>query len=162
MTIVADIHADIDALREFKDALTQFRHAQREVAERGDHQFDVTRASLEEKAGRWRSLLANRQANLTACEQAAAQAAADDSADDSAAGRPADCGAQARAVQEAQERLELILRWQQRVEEEASQFRGAATRFRDLLELDVPRTENHLLAIINGLEDSRRIQVAGS
>ena len=158
MTIVADIHADIDALKEFKDALTQFRHAQREVAERGDHQFEVTRASLAEKAGRWRSLLARRQSDLTACQQAAAQAAADDSAE----GRPADCGAQARAVQEAQERLELILRWQQRVEEEASQFRGAATRFRDLLELDMPRTENHLLAIINGLEASRRVQVAGS
>ena len=65
-------------------------------------------------------------------------------------------------MQEAQERLELILRWQQRVEEEASAFRGAATRFQDLLELDLPRTEHHLLSIINGLEASRRIQVAGS
>jgi hypothetical protein len=155
--IVADIHADIDALKEFKDALAQFRHAQREVAERGDYQFEMTRASLEEKAGRWRSLLAHRQADLATCQQAAAQAA-----DDSAEVRPVDCTAQARAVQEAQERVEHILRWQQRVEEEASQFRGAATRFRDLLELDLPRTENHLLAIINGLEDSRRIQVAGS
>jgi hypothetical protein len=155
--IVADIHADVDALREFKDALTHFRHAQREVAERGDHQFEVTRASLAEKAGRWRSLLARRQADLTACQQAAAQAA-----DDNAEGQPASCSAQARAVQEAQERLERILRWQERVEEEASQFRGAVTRFRDLLELDLPRTESHLLRIINGLEDSRRIQVAGS
>lgn len=155
--IMADIHADIDALKEFKDALAQFRHAQREVAERGDYQFEMTRASLEEKAGRWRSLLAHRQADLAACQQAATQAAGD-----SAESRPVDCAAQARAVQEAQERVEHILRWQQRVEEEASQFRGAATRFRDLLELDLPRTENHLLAIINGLEASRRVQVAGS
>ena len=151
---MADIYADIDALNEFKDALARFRHAQRDVAERGDHQFEVTRASLEGKASRWRSLLVRRQADLAACQQTAAQ--------ETAAGRAADCSAQASAVREAQERLEHVRRWQQRVEEEASAFRGPATRFQDLLELDLPRTEHHLLSIINGLEASRRIQVAGS
>jgi hypothetical protein len=154
MTDVADIHADIDALKEFRDALTEFRHAQREVAERGDHEIEVTRASLEAKAGHWRSQLARREADLATCQRAAAASAA--------AGRPADCSAEASAVREAQERLDHIRRWQQRVEEEASTFRGPAGRFRDLLELDLPRTENHLLAIINGLQAARGIPVTGS
>ena len=154
MTDVADIHADIDALKEFRDVLTRFRHAQREVVERGDQEIAVTRASLEAKAGRWRSLLAGREADFAACQLAAAAGAE--------AGRFADCSAEASAVREAQERLDQIRRWQQRVEEEAGTFRGAANRFRDLLDLDLPRTENHLLAIITGLEAARGIQVTGS
>ena len=150
---MADIHADIDALRELADALARFRHAQREVVERGDHEIEATRASLEAKAGRWRSLLARRQADLAACQQAAAR---------DAAGPTPDCSAEARAVHEAQERLDHIRRWQQRVDEEAGAFRGAAIRFRDLLDLDLPRIENHLRAVIGGLEASRRIRVAGS
>jgi hypothetical protein len=65
-------------------------------------------------------------------------------------------------VREAQERLDQIRRWQQRVEEEAGAFRGTADRFRDLLDVDLPRTENHLLAIITGLEAARGLQVTGS
>jgi hypothetical protein len=150
---VADIHADIDALRELADALARFRHAQREVVERGDHEIEATRASLETKAGRWRSLLVRRQADLAACQRAAAA---------DGAGPAPDCSAEARAVREAQERLDHIRRWQQRVDEEAGAFRGVAVRFRDLLDLDLPRTENHLRAVIGGLEASRRIQVSGS
>ena len=149
---MADIHVDIEALREFKDALIRFRHAQREVVERGDQEIELTRASLEAKAGRWRSLLARRQADLAACRLAAARQAAT---------ALSDCSAEASAVREAEERLEHIRRWQQRVEEEASAFRGAASRFRDALELDLPRTENHLLAIIKGLEAARGIQASG-
>jgi hypothetical protein len=154
MTDVADIHADIDALKEFRDALTGFRYAQREVVERGDHEIEVTRACLEDKAGQWRSLLARREADLAACQLVAAAEAA--------AGRPADCLAEATAVREAQERLDYIRRWQQRVEEEASAFRGTADRFRDLLDVDLPRTENHLLAVISGLQAARGLPVTGS
>ncbi len=151
---MADIHADIDALKEFRDALIRFRHAQREVVERGDYEIEVTRASLEAKAGHCRSLLARREADFAACQQAATAEAA--------AGRLADCSAEASAVREAQERLGHIRRWQQRVDEEAGTFRGAANRFRDLLDVDLPRTENHLLAIITGLEAARGLQAAGS
>jgi len=154
MTDVADIHADIDALKEFRDALTEFRHAQREVVERGDQEIGVTRAGLEDKAGQWRSLLARREADFAACQLAAAA--------ELAAGRPADCSAEAAAVREAQERLDYIRRWQQRVEEEASTFRGTADRFRDLLDVDLPRTENHLLAVISGLQAARGLPVTGS
>ena len=151
---MADIHADIDALKEFRDALTEFRYAQREVVERGDHEIEVTRACLEDKAGQWRSLLARREADLATCQLVAAAEAA--------AGRPADCSAEATAVREAQERLDDIRRWQQRVEEEASTFRGTADRFRDLLDVDLPRTENHLLAVISGLQAARGLPVTGS
>lgn len=155
MTGVAEkIHADIDALRELRDALTRFRHAQREVVERGDQEIEATRASLEAKAGLWGSLLARRQSDFAACQQAAVREAE--------AGRPADCSAEASAVREAQERLDQIRRWQQRVDEEASTFRGTSGRFRDLLDRDLPRTESHLLAIITGLETARGLQVTGS
>jgi hypothetical protein len=150
---VADIHADIDALRELADALARFRHAQREVAERGDHEIETTRASLDAKAGRWRSLLARRRAELAACQHLAAR---------DAAGPAPDCSAEARAVREAEERLDHIRRWQTRVDEQAGAFRSAAVRFRDLLDLDLPRTENHLRDVIGGLEASRRIRPPGS
>jgi hypothetical protein len=146
---VADIHADIDALNEFRDALARYRHAQREVADLGDHQIAATRASLEERAGRWRALLARRQADLASCQRAAA-------ADDGTGG--GDCSAEAAAVREAQQRLEHIRRWQQRVDDEAAGFRVAAGRFRDLLDVDLPRTEGHLLAIVSGLAAARGIR----
>jgi len=155
MTAVAEqIHADIDALKELRDALTRFRHAQREVVERGDDEIRATRASLEAKAGQWRSLLARREADFAACQLAAAAEAA--------TGRPADCSAEESAVREAQERLDHIRRWQQRVEDEAGAFASASGRFRDLLDRDLPRTENHLLAVITGREAARGLQVAGS
>ena len=154
MTDVAEkIHADIDALKELRDALTRFRHAQREVVERGDQEIEATRVSLEAKAGLWGSLLARREADFAACQAMVREAEA---------GRPADCSAEASAVREAQERLDQIRRWQQRVDEEASTFRGTSGRFRDLLDRDLPRTESHLLAIITGLEAARGLQVAGS
>jgi hypothetical protein len=151
---VADVHADIDALKELADALTRFRHAEREVADRGDHEVEAARASLEDKASRWRFLLARRQADLAACQAAAAS--------DASAGAAADCSAEASAVREAEQRLAHIRRWQQRVDEEAGAFRGASGRFRDVLDLDLPRSEQHLRAVIGGLEAARRIQVAGS
>ncbi len=154
MTDVADIHADIEALKEFAGALTRYRHAQREVADRGDYQIAATRASLEEKASQWRSLLAGRQADLAACQSAAVM--------DGEAGGRAGCHAEAAAVREAEERLESIRRWQQQVEDGASAFLGPSSRFRNLLDVDLPRTEHHLLAIIDGLEDARGVRAARS
>ena len=58
------IHADIDALTEFRAALTRFRYAQREVADRGGDAVEATRASLEAKASRWRARLEQGQAEL--------------------------------------------------------------------------------------------------
>ena len=58
-----------------------------------------------------------------------------------------DCSGYARAVEQCGERLEQIRRWQQRIDAEASEFQGTASRFGDLLENDLPRTEEHLLAL---------------
>jgi hypothetical protein len=154
MTGVADIHADIDALKELADGLARFRHGQREVADRGDGQIEATRDSLEAKASRWRSILARRQAALAACQLAAAR--------DALAGPAGDCSAEAAAVREAQQRLDHIRRWQHRVDDEAGSFRGPAGRFRDLLDLDLPRAEQHLRTVVTGLEAARRIRLAGS
>ena len=151
---MADIHADIEALKELAGALTRYRHAQREVADRGDYQIAATRASLEEKASQWRSLLAQRRAELTACQRAAAM--------DAEAGGGGDCHAEAAAVREAEEHVDSIRRWQQQVEDGASAFAGPSSRFRNLLDVDLPRTEHHLLAIIDGLEAARGIQGARS
>jgi hypothetical protein len=154
VTDVADIYADIAALKEFAGALARYRHAQREVVERGDYQIAAARASLEEKASQWRSLLAQRQADLAACQRAAAMEAE--------AGGHVDCSGQAAAVREAQERLESVRRWQQQVDDGASAFLGPASRFRNLLDVDLTRTENHLQAVVSGLEAARGVQVGQS
>lgn len=151
---MADIHADIEALKAFQDALARFRYAARDVADRGDNEIEVTRASLEAKASRWQSRLEQYQAEFEECQRQAAQAAAED--------RWVDCSGYLRAIQEAEERLENIRHWQRRVDQEASVFHGTASRFRNLIENDLPRTENHLLAIIRGLEAARRVQTPRS
>jgi hypothetical protein len=161
---VSSIHADIDALKGLHEALVRYRHAQREVAGRGDEEIKVIRASLEAKASRWRAQLEQCQAEFGACQERAAQAAADGpAADGPAAGDGlVDCSGYARAAEQAGERLEQIRRWQQRIDAEASEFQGTAGRFCDLLENDLPRTEEHLLAVIRSLEAARRVQAPGA
>jgi hypothetical protein len=48
------------------------------------------------------------------------------------------------------------------VEDGASAFAGPSSRFRNLLDVDLPRTEHHLLAIIDGLEAARGVRAARS
>ena len=69
-----------------------------------------------------------------------------------------DCSGYARAVEQCGERLEVIRRWQQRIDAEASEFRGIAGRFADLLENELPQMEEHLAAIIASLEAARRVR----
>jgi len=146
---VTGIHADVDALKGLHAALVRYRHAQREVAGRGADRIRAVRASLEEKASRGQAQLELCQAEFGACEERAAQADPDD---------PVDCSGYARAVEQGAERLEQIRRWQQRIDAEASEFAGTASRFLDLLDNDLPRAEQHLLALIGSLEAARRVQ----
>ena len=156
---MTSVHADIDALKGLHEALVRYRHAQREVAGRGEEEIKVVRASLEAKASHWRARLEQCQAEFGACQERAAQAAAEGP---EAGDGPVDCSGYARAAEQCTERLEQIRRWQQRIDAEASEFGGTASRFGDLLENDLPRTEEHLLAIIRSLEAARRVQAAGS
>lgn len=151
---MAKVDVEIDALRAFHDALTRYRYAQRDVADRGDNEIQVTLASLEAKADRWQAILHQRQADLEACTYRASAAAQQ--------GGYIDCSSYARAVYEAEERLEHVRRWRGRVEDEAAAFRRFADRFRNLLENDVPRTDRYLLAIIKRLESVRSVQAPGS
>jgi hypothetical protein len=160
---LAEIHADIDALKGFRDALTRFRLQQRDVIARGDQEIDKTRASLEAKAKRWQAELEKRKAALAACRRAAAAAAVGARGGPSGyarGGYAPDCSGLARDVAEAQERLKHIRGWQRRVDQEAAAFRGAARRFRAQIENETPRAEAHLLAIVNGLEAARGIKVS--
>jgi hypothetical protein len=152
---VTRVDADIDALKELREALVRFRYAQRHTTDRGDDVIELTRQRLAEKASRGRLDLEQCQAELEACRDRAAVAAADDDT-------PVDCSGCARAVAETEERLERILQWQERVEQEASAFRDIANRFRDLLDTSLPRTEAQLLAMIAGLEAARRVQSPGA
>ena len=138
------IHADIDALKGFHEALVRFRYAQRGVAERGGDEIETARASLAAKASRWQARLEQCQADLDACRAGGGEEAAD-------------CSAYARAVEQTGERLEHIRRWQQRVDAEASEFGGTASAYLDLLEVDLPRAESRLLAAITSLEAARGI-----
>lgn len=166
---MAEIHADIDALKGFRDALSRYRYAQRDVAARGNREIEKTRASLEAKARRWQANLRQRQAALDACLSAAARASGGPghglppgfpgSARRGGGGFAVDCSAQARAVREAEERLQHIRGWQRKVETEASAFRDAVSRFCDVVETDVPRAESHLLSIVSGLQAARGLRV---
>ena len=146
------IHADIDALTELRAALTRFRYAQREAADRGGDAIEATRASLEAKASLWRARLEQGRAELAACRDRAA--AEQDT--------PVDCSGYARAITEAGERLEHIRLWQQRIDEQAIEFHGVAGRYKNLLETDLPRTEEQLAGIIASLQAARRVQPSGS
>jgi hypothetical protein len=165
---VAEIQADIDALKGFRDALVRYRYVQRDVAERGNKEIETTQASLAAKAKRWQSNLQRRRAELDACLRAAAYAAgggapyARGGAPHARGGSGPDCSRLASAVREAEERLRHIHDWQRRVDQEANTFRGTANRFRNLIENDVPRAERHLLAVINGLEAARGIRLTRS
>ena len=114
------------------------------MAERGDDEIEMTRASLAAKASRWQARLEQHQAELEACRAGGGEDVPD-------------CSAYARAVEQTGERLEHIRRWQQRVDQEAGEFGGTASGFRDLLEVDLPRAESQLLAIISRLEAARRV-----
>jgi hypothetical protein len=140
------VHADIDALKGLREALIRFRYAQCGVAERADDAIEVTRASLEAKASRWQARLEQDRAALEAYRAAAAEDGA------------ADCSAHARAVEQTAERLEHIRRWQRRVDQDASEFRGTASGFRNLLEVDLPRAESQMLVSITRLEAARRFE----
>jgi len=138
------VHADLDALKGLHEALVRFRYAQRGVAERGDDEIELTRASLAAKASRWQARLEQQQAELEACRASGGEDVPD-------------CSAYARAVEQTGERLEHIRRWQQRVDQEAGEFGGTASGFRDLLEADLPRAESQLLAVISRLEAVRHV-----
>jgi hypothetical protein len=147
---VAGIHADIDALKGLHGALVRYRHAQRDVAARGEDQVRAIRASLEEKASQLQAQLELCQGEYAGCRERAAQAGPED--------LPVDCSGYAQAVAQATERLEQIWRWQQRIDAEASEFSGVAGRFAALLADDLPRMEAHLTAMIASLEAARRVQ----
>jgi hypothetical protein len=147
---VTTVHADIDALKGLHEALVRFRYAQREVAERGGDEIELTRASLAAKASHWQARLEQDRAELEACRDSGGEEGAPD------------CSAYARAVEQTGERLEHIRRWQQRVEVAADEFRGTAGGFADLLDSGLPRAETQLLALITTLEAARRVQAGGS
>jgi hypothetical protein len=151
---VTKIHADIEALRGLRETLARFRYDQRDARYRGEGEIEVTRGELEARASSALAWLERCRVELDACREASGASAPSASSDD--------CSGYERAAAEAQERLEHVRRWQQRVEQEASVFYGAAMRFRDLLENDLPRTEEQLLDMITSLEAARRVQAAGS
>jgi hypothetical protein len=151
---VTGIHADIDALKGLHGALVRYRHAQREVAARGEDQVRMTRVALEEKASQLRAQLEMSQGEYAGCRERAAQAGPED--------LPVDCSGYARAVEQATGQLEQIQLWQQRVEAEASEFSGIAGRFGALLADDLPRMEEQLAATISRLEAARRLQAPAS
>jgi len=160
---VTKIHADIEALRGLRETLARFRYDQRDARYRGEGEIEVTRGELEARASSALAWLERCRVELDACREASGASGGSGASVSSASSASSDdCSGYERAVAEAQERLEHVRRWQQRVEQEASVFYGAAMRFRDLLENDLPRTEEQLLDMITSLEAARRVQAAGS
>jgi hypothetical protein len=154
---VTEIYADIEALKGLRETLARFRYDQRDARYRGEGEIEVTRGELEARASSALAWLERCRVELDACREASGASGAS-----GASASSDDCSGCERAVAEAQERLEHVRRWQQRVEQEAGVFYGAAMRFRDLLENDLPQTEDRLLDMITSLEAARRVQAAGS
>jgi hypothetical protein len=163
---VTEIYADIEALKGLRETLARFRYDQRDARYRGEGEIEVTRGELEARASSALAWLERCRVELDACREASASSGASGASGASASSASSassdDCSGCERAVAEAQERLEHVRRWQQRVEQEAGVFYGAAMRFRDLLENDLPQTEDRLLDMITSLEAARRVQAAGS
>jgi hypothetical protein len=160
---VTEIYADIEALKGLRETLARFRYDQRDARYRGEGEIEVTRGELEARASSALAWLERCRVELDACREASdASGASGASAASVSSASSDDCSGCERAVAEAQERLEHVRRWQQRVEQEAGVFYGAAMRFRDLLENDLPQTEDRLLDMITSLEAARRVQAAGS
>jgi hypothetical protein len=147
---VSRVHADIDALKGLHEALARFRQVMREVAEHGGDRVEATRASLEARAGHYRYRLEQCQAELDACRSGGAE------------GSAGECSGYAQAAAEAAERLERIRGWQQRIDQEVSEFRGAAGRLADVLGTDLPRAEERLAAAVASLQAARRVGAGGS
>ena len=157
------IHADIEALRGLRETLARFRYDQRDARYRGEGEIEVTRGELEARASSALAWLERCRVELDACRESSASSGGSGASASSASSASSDdCSGYERAAAEAQERLERVRRWQQRVEQAASVFYGAAMGFRDLLENDLPRTEEQLLDMITSLEAARRVQAAGS
>jgi hypothetical protein len=160
---VTKVHADIEALRGLRETLARFRYDQRDARYRGESEIEVTRGELEARASSALAWLERCRVELDACREAWGGSGASGASVSSASSASSDdCSGYEQAAAEAQERLEHVRRWQQRVEQEASVFYGVAMRFRDLLENDLPRTEEQLLDMITSLEAARRVQAAGS
>jgi hypothetical protein len=160
---VTKIHADIEALKGLRETLARFRYDQRDARYRGEGEIEVTRGELEARASSALAWLERCRVELDACREASASSGDSGASASSASSASSDdCLGYERAVAEAQERLERVRRWQQRVEQAASVFYGAAMGFRDLLENDLPQTEEQLLDMITSLEAARRVQAAGS
>ena len=151
---VTGIHADIDALKGLHGALVRYRHAQREVAARGEDQVRATRTALADKASQLRAQAELAQGEYAGCRERAAQAGPED--------LPVDCSGYARAVEQATGQLEQIQLWQQRIDDAASEFSGVAGRFSGLLGEELPRLEEHLAAIVASLERARQLQAPAS
>ncbi len=153
-TGVSRVNADIDALRDFHAALVRFRYTQQGAVDRDGDRIETARAALAEKADHWRAVLDRRRAEYEDCRGRAAGPAgysAGADTDDNLV----DCSRLAWAVADAEERLERIRGWQLRIDEEASVFHDVRGRFLDLLDGGLPRTEEHLAAIIARLEAAR-------
>jgi hypothetical protein len=151
---MSDFDVEIGALRQFRDAVHRYWYEQRNVTEGVGHTIQSVEASLEGKARRWRARLEESRAELESCRARAAYAAEE--------GGYIDCSSWEQAAHEAQEKLEHIDRWRERVDREVSSFRGKADRFRNLLEIDVRRAESHVETMIAGLVSARDLKTPGA
>ena len=152
------VHADIDALKGTSRGADQ---VQAGAARRGRPQ-QMTRSRR--PGPRWkprRSTVARRLGRCSRASLRPAASAPQGGRPRRTTPRPTARGTRGRWT-EATQRLEQVRHWQWRVDQEASEFRGTASRFRDLLENEMPRLEEHLAAIIASLEAARRVQAPAS
>lgn len=144
---MAAVHADIDAIRNLREAFDRYQFEQRQVFADATHEIDSTRASLERKAEKWRLRLEQLRDEYRRCQILAASAAEH--------GGYVDCSGYPPAIDEAQERLTNVGIWQTRVENEIAVYEGVRSRFHECVEIDLRHAYVHLTEVIQALIEVR-------
>src|SRR5690348_2875187 len=122
------VDADLEALKELREAVVTFTNRQKEVLEAAEREINVTITMVDEAERYWHYQVEERQHYLEQCQMEAAMAAAE--------GYYVDCSSYAYALREAEESLANIQRWQRRVDETVAAYHRGQGKIAYLLDSD--------------------------
>ena len=141
------IYADIQALKDLRQALLDFARRQKTALERAQTKVAQTLEWLAERDRYWQREVKRRR---TAYERCRSHRDED--------GRPPPCTAELRAWQDAETELANVRRWRTRIEAVVAEYRQVAARLQRLLEGHIPRSTTFLASKITDLEAYRAAQ----
>jgi len=138
------VFADVEALKALRAALPDFARRQYEAMEQAEAEIARTQDRLAAAEQEARYEVERARAALEACLYQALLAAQQ--------GGYVDCSGYEYALRQAEERLVRILEWQNRVRQEAENFRAAARAYQDALAQRIANATAYLDRRITALE----------